>query len=165
MTLDDFNLAPRQVVSDMLLACAAIPAWADAIIAARPFAGRDRLIGLAGDLALGWRPEQVAGALVHHPRIGERPGGGDVQSRHSRREQAAVDPADATLAAELLAGNRRYERRFGQVFLVRAAGRSGHEILALLQRRLTHSRAQEQRETAMQLREIALLRLQEGISQ
>ena len=49
----------------------------------------------------------------------------------SAREQAAVAPS-----AELVAGNIAYERRFGRVFLIRAAGRSGPEILAELRRRL-----------------------------
>ena len=80
----------------------------------------------------------------------------------SRGEQAGVDAGDAALAAELHAGNRAYEERFGRVFLIRAAGRSGREILDELNRRLDNTDEDEIREVAEQLREIALLRL-EGI--
>lgn len=163
MTLDDFNQAPPETAALLLLTCAAVPEWAGDILAARPFASVDCLLEFAGDLARRWRPGQVDKALAHHPRIGERPVGSGAGAMHSRREQAAVDPADARLAADLLAGNRRYEQRFGQVFLIRAAGRSGHDILACLRRRLEHSPEQEQREIARQLREIALLRLQKEL--
>ena len=54
----------------------------------------------------------------------------------SAREQAGVDPADADVQARLADGNRRYEERFDRIYLVRAAGRSAEEILALLEQRL-----------------------------
>jgi 2-oxo-4-hydroxy-4-carboxy-5-ureidoimidazoline decarboxylase len=45
------------------------------------------------------------------------------------------------------------------VFLVRAAGRSGPEILAEAERRLAHDAVTEREETVTALRDIALLRL------
>jgi hypothetical protein len=42
-------------------------------------------------------------------------------------------------------GNARYEARFGRVFLIRAKGRSGEEILQALHARLENSDAQEVR--------------------
>ena len=78
----------------------------------------------------------------------------------SAREQAGVDPDDE-IGARIAAGNVEYERRFGRVFLIRAAGRSGPEILAELQRRLSNDKPTEQAETVTQLREIAVLRLGE----
>jgi len=61
-------------------------------------------------------------------------------------------------------GNRQYEDKFGHIFLIRAAGRSAEEILACLQQRLQNSAGRERVETAIQLREIALLRLRQGLS-
>ena len=60
---------------------------------------------------------------------------------------------------KLVAGNQAYEERFGHVFLIRAAGRSGDEILAELERRLGNPPEAERAETADNLRQIALLRL------
>jgi 2-oxo-4-hydroxy-4-carboxy-5-ureidoimidazoline decarboxylase len=57
-------------------------------------------------------------------------------------------------------GNAAYEARFGRVFLIRAAGRSRAEIFGELERRLDNDDATELRETAEQLRDIAVLRLQ-----
>ncbi len=76
------------------------------------------------------------------------------------REQSGVD-ASADTAARLAAGNAAYEERFDRIFLVRAAGRSAEEILALLAQRLTHDPETELAVTAGQLREIALLRLED----
>jgi 2-oxo-4-hydroxy-4-carboxy-5-ureidoimidazoline decarboxylase len=65
------------------------------------------------------------------------------------------------VAEALAEGNAAYERRFDQVFLIRAAGRSAPEILAELDRRLGNDDAAEREETVTQLREIALLRLRQ----
>jgi 2-oxo-4-hydroxy-4-carboxy-5-ureidoimidazoline decarboxylase len=63
------------------------------------------------------------------------------------------------LRAELTAGNRAYEERFGHVYLVRAAGRSGEEMLALLRERLAHDDHAERDVVRRQLAEITSLRL------
>ena len=55
-------------------------------------------------------------------------------SRRARarwREQAGLG-LEAQLRRRLEAGNRAYEERFDRVFLIRAAGRTGPEILAQL---------------------------------
>ena len=61
-------------------------------------------------------------------------------------------------------GNRAYEERFDRVFLIRAAGRDGDEILAELERRLGNDDATERAETVDQLLQIALLRLEQVLS-
>ena len=61
-------------------------------------------------------------------------------------------------------GNLAYEERFDRVFLVRAAGRDGDEILAELERRLGNDDATERAETVEQLTQIALLRLEQVLS-
>ena len=103
-----------------------------------------------------YRGTEIDGALAHHPRIGERPQGESAEAALSRKEQPGVD-ADA--AAALAAGNKTYEERFDRVYLVRAAGRSAEEILALLQERLGNTPEQELVVVDQQLREIAALRL------
>ena len=60
-------------------------------------------------------------------------------------------------------GNRGYERRFGRVFLIRAAGRSSSEVLAELRRRLGNDDETERVEMVAALREIALLRLKDVV--
>jgi 2-oxo-4-hydroxy-4-carboxy-5-ureidoimidazoline decarboxylase len=60
-------------------------------------------------------------------------------------------------------GNRAYEGRFGHVFLIRAAGRSGAEILTELERRLGNPPEVEHEEMLDNLRQIALLRLENEV--
>ena len=50
------------------------------------------------------------------------------------------------------------------MFLIRAAGRDGDEILAELERRLGNDDDAERAETVEQLRQIALLRLEQVLS-
>jgi OHCU decarboxylase len=56
-------------------------------------------------------------------------------------------------------GNETYEERFGYIFLIRAAGRSAEEILALLRERLGNEPARELRVAAGQQAEITAMRL------
>lgn len=63
----------------------------------------------------------------------------------------------------LYQGNLEYEHKFGHIFLIRAAGRTGQDMLSELQRRLSNNPQQEQQEVQQQLTEIALLRLTQEI--
>ena len=83
--------------------------------------------------------EELEQALARHPRIGERADAAQHDAEHSTREQAGVDRGDADVVRALEEGNRAYEERFGRVFIVRAAGRSGPEILEHLRHRLENS--------------------------
>lgn len=77
----------------------------------------------------------------------------------SRNEQSGI-ALSGGIREQLVEGNRRYEERFGRVFLIRAAGRSAEEILAVLNRRLENTAEDELAATAAALREIAILRLE-----
>jgi 2-oxo-4-hydroxy-4-carboxy--5-ureidoimidazoline (OHCU) decarboxylase len=69
-----------------------------------------------------------------------------------------MDASDETLVA--LAGeNRRYEARFGHVFLISAAGRTGDEVLAILRQRIGNDQETEIRVAAEEQGKITLLRL------
>ncbi|HEI8867278.1 TPA: 2-oxo-4-hydroxy-4-carboxy-5-ureidoimidazoline decarboxylase [Serratia odorifera] len=164
MKLQRFNALPVAEAAALLRPCVAIDSWIDAVLAARPFADRDSALACGAQAAQQWQPEEIALALAQHPRIGERAQGHGREAQLSAREQSAVDAQDRTLAQALLDGNRRYEAKFGQVFLIRAAGRDGQAILQALERRLHNSPRQEQQETAEQLREIVQLRLMELFS-
>ncbi|RZQ63948.1 2-oxo-4-hydroxy-4-carboxy-5-ureidoimidazoline decarboxylase [Amycolatopsis suaedae] len=157
--LDEFNALPAADAEAELLACCATPAWARRVAAARPFPDADALVeeGERAFDALGW--DEVATAVAAHPRIGERAAGADRESAWSRAEQAAVTAADVLAEA-----NAEYERRFGMVFLIRATGRDGEEILAALRERLGNDEATEREVVRGQLREIVALRLRKLVT-
>ena len=64
------------------------------------------------------------------------------------------------MAHRLAEGNRAYEKRFGHIFLIRAAGRTAEEIVAALEARLANEPEAERRIAVAELREIARLRLE-----
>ncbi|ASD21885.1 OHCU decarboxylase [Cryobacterium sp. LW097] len=142
-----------------LLACLAVPRWADAVAVRAPFSSAADLIEAARAAATPLPWSEIDEAMAEHPRIGEKPAGDSQAAGFSRAEQASVDSDDAELAAAIADGNRIYEERFDRVFLIRAAGRSRREILAELRRRLTLDDNTEAAIVGSELRDIALLRL------
>lgn len=127
--------------------------WVDEVAAGCPYPSVDSLVGVADLAARGLTPAEVDEALAAHPRIGA------TSTGLSSAEQSASATDDPALVAAMAVGNQAYEERFGRIFLIRAAGRTRPEILAELDRRLRLSDADDAREVADQLREIALLRL------
>ncbi|MGK3142836.1 2-oxo-4-hydroxy-4-carboxy-5-ureidoimidazoline decarboxylase [Pantoea sp. C2G6] len=163
MELTRFNqLAPEEAQS-AIAHCVAIPHWQQALVAARPFDSSAALLAAGDALARQWQSADLQAALAAHPRIGERASGADKEAALSRGEQSAMQQADRALQQAMQQGNQAYEARFGRVFLIRARGRSGEQMLAELQRRLENDEQSEQQEALDQLREITLLRLKETI--
>ncbi len=160
MLLEDFNAAAPSELAAILTPCLDIQRWVAEIIAARPFNDLADLLTCARTIAEPFTAEEVAQAMVHHPRIGERALGASAEASLSRQEQAAVDPQDAAVITALAEGNRNYEEKFDQVFLIRAAGRSSQEIIDILRQRMSNTATQENLIVAQQLREIAVLRLE-----
>ena len=134
-------------LEDRLYACLASRRWARAVAAGED---PDRAMDELTD-------DEWLAAMRAHPRIGER--GGDAPATSDREQSRAMQAPGATKAA-LAAENRRYEERFGHVFLIFASGRSGEEILAELRRRMANDPAAELQEAKRELRRIAKLRLE-----
>lgn len=156
--LDRWNGLPPRDAARELGSCCSSPAWAAALADARPVSDLDALCVTSEQIIRGLAWDEVLAALAGHPRIGESPTGTGREAASSRQEQSGVadDPA---LRAALAEGNRAYEERFGHVYLVRAAGRSGDDMLALLQERLYSDEATERDVVRRQLAEITSLRL------
>ncbi|EHN8922382.1 2-oxo-4-hydroxy-4-carboxy-5-ureidoimidazoline decarboxylase [Enterobacter asburiae] len=165
IALHEFNHLSHEKALALIHPCVALPDWADALVVGRPYASRDELFSTANALTQTWDEAALTQALSAHPRIGEKPAGAQAEAALSRQEQGAVNDRDAALAQALREGNARYEARFERVFLIRAKGRSGEEILQALHARLENSDAQEVRAALEQLREITLLRLEGVISE
>jgi 2-oxo-4-hydroxy-4-carboxy-5-ureidoimidazoline decarboxylase len=66
----------------------------------------------------------------------------------------------ADAQSELVEANRRYEARFGHIFLIAAADKSADEILAALRVRMDNDPMTEARVAAGEHRKIARVRLQ-----
>jgi 2-oxo-4-hydroxy-4-carboxy-5-ureidoimidazoline decarboxylase len=160
VSVDGFNALSEAEATRRLLTCLNVPRWAAEVAGGRGYANFAALAAQAEASAAQLSDDELFAALDGHPRIGERAGAGH-DAEFSAREQAQVDRDDAAVMAALAEGNREYERRFGRVFLIRAADRSASEVLAELRRRLDNDDETERAETVAALRDIALLRLKD----
>ena len=157
--LEEFNRAPFARAEEMLRPCVDLPRWTSEISFARPFGTGAELVSFAELAAPDWTQTEIDAALARHPRIGERVSGTGREAQLSRGEQSGI-ALSSGIQQQLEEGNRRYEERFGRVFLIRAAGRSAEEVLAVLSERLENTDEAELAATAAALREIAILRLE-----
>jgi 2-oxo-4-hydroxy-4-carboxy-5-ureidoimidazoline decarboxylase len=159
-----FNEADEPQAREQLRTCLDAPGWADRVLAGRPYADLGELAAAMGAASATLDDADLEHALARHPRIGERADEALHDAAHSTREQSGVDSEDADLARRLAEGNRAYEERFGRVFIVRAAGRTGPEILDHLRHRLDNTDEAERAATIDQLTQIAVLRMREALS-
>jgi OHCU decarboxylase len=136
--------------------CCASERWVSAMTAGRPYVSAETLFERAEAAFDELTREDWLQAFAAHARIGA-PRPGDEQGAS---EQAGVASASAEERGALTAGNDRYEARFGHVFLIRARGLDGAQMLAALRERLENPPALELEIAAAQQREITRQRLQ-----
>ena len=101
-------------------------------------------------------PAEWLEAFAAHPRIGES--GGNAPLLSEREQTGMVGAGDETLAA-LADMNRRYEARFGHVFLISAAGRTAADLLSAMRLRMGNDAQMEVKAAAEEQRKITRLRL------
>jgi 2-oxo-4-hydroxy-4-carboxy-5-ureidoimidazoline decarboxylase len=144
---------------DQLRACCAADNWLSRMSLARPFYSAKAALDLSDEIVLDFDDASLDQALDAHARIGERRLGSTTEDRWSRTEQAGALAVDTDVQQRLAESNRRYEERFGRVFLIRAAGRTAEEMLAALEQRLGNDDATERDVVRRELAEIVRLRL------
>ena len=158
------NGLPEDEARRQLLACCSAGRWVDGVAAGRPFPSLTALIELSNKVVAGLAVADLRAALDGHPRIGHAAGPGEDDRDWSRREQAGVAGSDEAVRRGLAEGNAAYERRFGHIYLVCAAGRSGAELLAVLQARLGNDAQTEWGVVRAELGKINALRLGKLVS-
>jgi OHCU decarboxylase len=159
--IEDFNALPETEAEGRLYACLANRRWAAEVASRRPYPDAQSFITAAWTALNGLTDDDWVDAFKAHPRIGER--GGDAPESSEREQGRATESPGAILAA-LAAQNRQYEKKFGHVFLIRASGRSGEEILSELRRRMKNEPAKELAEARRELAQIADERLSKLLS-
>lgn len=157
------NHLPPDALAATLRVCLAAPAWTGALVRGRPYADLDDLLRYAQKCAASLSADDIRAALADHPRIGERPPDRQTAS-WSTAEQSGVDRRDGRLMERLRTANQDYERRFGHLYLVCAAGRTGTELLADLLTRLDNDPEDEMRVIRDELGKIAQVRLRRLVS-
>jgi 2-oxo-4-hydroxy-4-carboxy-5-ureidoimidazoline decarboxylase len=153
----DLATAARQA-----LPCCGSQAWATALAAARPIEDEESLIAKSSSIWLSLPEDAWREAFDSHPRIGQNHAQAHATEqslRWSTQEQRAALTKDEAAKLALEDANRRYEKRFGRIFIVCASGKTSAEILTILEARMQNDDATELREAAEQQRQITQLRL------
>jgi 2-oxo-4-hydroxy-4-carboxy-5-ureidoimidazoline decarboxylase len=136
--------------------------WVDRMMARRPFGSRDALLAAAREEWDHLAEHDWREAFTHHPKIGDRRA---LRQRFpathalSAREQIGIEEASDAVLEALADGNRRYEERFGYIFIVCASGRTAAEMLAMLTARLGNDPTREIHIAAAEQAKITALRL------
>ncbi|HET9123361.1 MAG TPA: 2-oxo-4-hydroxy-4-carboxy-5-ureidoimidazoline decarboxylase [Solirubrobacteraceae bacterium] len=154
--------APDEQLRTRLRSCCAAATWVERIAAGRPYRSEAALLAASDRYTAELDRGGLAEALAGHPRIGETGRAHEADGRAaawSRSEQAGVSGAETTLRHELAAANAAYERRFGHVYLVCAAGRDAAELLEVCRSRLRNDPATERGVVLDELARINRLRL------
>lgn len=160
-------LTPHEALQEVLPCCGS-RAWAGELVKRRPIADRATLLAASDEIWRSLTPSDWLEAFRSHPRIGEsRPAqtASAQSAAWSSQEQQKVTDTAGTVKIALAASNRAYEDRFGYIFIVCASGKSGPEILEILQRRLHNDKNAELGEAAEQQRQITQIRLNRWLSE
>jgi 2-oxo-4-hydroxy-4-carboxy-5-ureidoimidazoline decarboxylase len=149
------------------LPCNGSHVWAERLAARRPMIDAAEVIAVSNDVWLTLSDDDWQEAFDSHPRIGERHAQAATATslKSSAQEQNGAMSANDVTRATLIEGNRRYEAKFGRIFLVRASGRSATEILEILESRMANDTTTELYEAAEQQRQITELRLQRWLGE
>jgi 2-oxo-4-hydroxy-4-carboxy-5-ureidoimidazoline decarboxylase len=149
-----------------LRSCCGATRWVERMLARRPFGSADTLQRAAGQEWFSLTREDWLEAIGHHPRLGDRDA---LRARFSgaalsAAEQSSVTAAPDAVLDELADANRRYESRFGFIFIACATGQSADMILGLLKARLHNDPDTELRIAAEEIAKINALRLARAVT-
>jgi 2-oxo-4-hydroxy-4-carboxy-5-ureidoimidazoline decarboxylase len=145
------------------LRCCGSRRWAEALAGCRPFVTEAELFAAADAVWPRLAREDWLEAFAAHPRIG------DLDALRKKfaataawcaGEQAGVAGAGEALLQALADANRRYEERFGYLFIVCATGKEAAEMLTILRKRLENLPADEISIAAREQAKITRLRLE-----
>jgi OHCU decarboxylase len=144
-----------------ILPCCGSRVWARGMVAGRPLRDEASVLAASDET---WRNLSEADwmeAFASHPRIGEShaPQSATARSAVWSSQEQRDATADDDVKTALREANFEYERRFGRIFIVCAAGKSGSEILQILRQRLQNDDRTEILEAAEQQRQISQIRL------
>lgn len=163
LTLARFNQLPAAAAAKHLRDCCGSSRWVEGMLSGRPFASVDALLAAADETWLATGTEDWNEAFAHHPRIGERKAAAAVSGSArdwSAAEQGTAARAGGAAQAALAEANQAYERRFGRIYIVCAAGRSAEELLTDVEARMKNDPERELAVAAEEQRKITRLRLE-----
>lgn len=160
--LDRWNSLDTETAAREILPCCGSQEWAAKLASKRPIADETSLIEVSSATWLALPEGAWHEAFDSHPRIGQKSAQSHAMEKSlqwSAQEQRSALSNDDAVKLALEEANRRYERKFGRIFIVCASGKTSAEILAILEARMQNEASTELREAAEQQRQITQLRL------
>lgn len=163
MNLETLNELPAAEAESRFLDCCGSRAWARAMVEARPFEDVGGLLLMAERIWKELGAEDWLEAFAAHPKIGAKKAAPAQQARSaewSKGEQAGMDNSDEQVRERLAEANRRYEDKFGYIYIVCATGKSAEEMLGICRSRLGNTPETELPVAAEEQRKITGIRLE-----
>lgn len=159
--LDRWNAVDAAEAAREVLPCCGSRMWAEGLAARRPFSSTAEFVAASDEVWWALPQADWQEAFDSHPRIGQQHAKTALAQSlaWSSQEQQMAAAEDEAVKAELRDANRRYEEKFGRIFIVCASGRSAAEILRIVERRMQNPPDLELREAAEQQQQITQLRL------
>jgi OHCU decarboxylase len=167
-SLESLNSLPATKAQSDFLTCCGSNEWAIRMTESRPFRDLNELRQTAESIWWSLAPEDWLEAFQHHPRLGEsRPeqNTAAIAQEWSEQEQSGVRSAGKQTTEELSELNRKYQDKFGYIFVVCAAGKSSDQVLSILRERLRNDEQKELRIAATEQAQITKLRLEKLLNQ
>lgn len=163
MTLHELNTLPPQQLKEELFRCCGSSAWVDKML---PFFPADDLVELLEDAEEQWFQCSEADwkeAFAQHPKIGtidpfKKKFTGTVE--WAAGEQSGINTASQQTIEALAEANKKYEEKFGYIFIICATGKSAEEMLTHLETRLQNSPEVEIEIAADEQNKITKLRIE-----
>jgi 2-oxo-4-hydroxy-4-carboxy-5-ureidoimidazoline decarboxylase len=157
-----WNSLDAAAAAGEILPCCGSYAWATKLAGKRPFEDELSLIAASFEVWFALPEKDVQEAFDSHPRIGQKHAQSSATIKSlqwSAQEQHATISEDDSVMLEVAEANRRYEQKYGRIFIVCATGKTSAEILNILETRMQNDAATELREAVEQQRQIMQLRL------
>lgn len=166
MTLHELNILPQNKLKEELFKCCGSSAWVSKML---PFFPAEDLVELLEDAEQQWyncNEEDWKEAFAHHPKIGDA---GSLKNKFSPgswelNEQSAINTASEQTLRALSESNKKYEEKFGYIFIVCATGKSTEEMLGILEIRLQNKPEDEIKIAMEEQNMITKIRLEKLLS-
>ncbi|HTR80160.1 MAG TPA: 2-oxo-4-hydroxy-4-carboxy-5-ureidoimidazoline decarboxylase [Bacteroidota bacterium] len=167
MTLEALNSLSPDEAKHELSRCCGSRTWAERVVHGRPYETVEDLYSASEKVWNGLTENDWNEAFSSHPRIGETK---NVSEKFSAThtwaaaEQSGTKNAHVHVLRELEDANKRYEARFGRIFIVCATGKSAKEMLYLIKERMKNDPSTELRVAAEEQAKITKLRIEKLLS-
>lgn len=163
MTLHEFNTLSKDELKEALIKCCASTTWVNKML---PHVPAEDMVELLEDAEIEWwncTEDDWKEAFAAHPKIGDHE---SLAKKYAGTaswaadEQKNVETASEETIKALIEANKKYQEKFGYIFIVCATGKSAEEMLGILHTRLNNNPEDEIKIAADEQNLITKLRIE-----